>query len=74
MTSCVATKFLCHDTRHSCRDKDKTTSAKLCRDIAKLYRDRIREESMKKCRDRNCMPRPELGDKDENYVATELSI
>ena len=54
--------------------QDQTTSAELCRDIAKLCRDRIQEESMKICRDRNCRPRQELSDKDENYVATELSM
>ena len=47
----VATKFLCRDTEHSCRDK-------------------IQEEGTKLCRDRNCKPRQELGNKDDNYVAT----
>ena len=72
MTSYVTKKFfLCHDTRHSCHNKDKTTSVELCRNITRLCRDRIQEERMKICRDRNCKPRQEPGDKDENYVATK---
>ena len=47
MKSCVATKFLCHDIRHSYHD------------IAKLRRDRIQEESMEICRDRNYRLRQE---------------
>ena len=74
MTSCVATKFLCRGIRHSLHDKDWTTSAELCHDTAKLYYDRIQEESMKICLDRNCRPRQELGDTNENYVAIELSM
>ena len=48
----VATKILCRNTRHSCRDNYKTTSAELCRDIFKARRDRIQEESTNLCRDR----------------------
>ena len=56
MTNCVATKFLCRDTGHSCHDKDYTTSAKLCHGIAKLCHDIIQENSMKICHDGNYRP------------------
>ena len=40
----VATKFLCCDTRHLCRDNYKTTSTELCCDIVKLFHDRIQKK------------------------------
>ena len=55
-SSCKASKN-CHNTRHSGRDINQTTLAKLCRDIAKLCSGRIQEGSLKICRDGNCMPR-----------------
>ena len=54
--------------------KTRQLQKKLCRDIANLCCDRIQEESMKICRDRNCRTRQELDDKDEKYVAIELSM
>ena len=59
----VATN-LCHDTRHSCRDKNKTTASKLCRNIIKVCHDKIQENAQKTCRDRNYRLRHKLRDKD----------
>ena len=37
----LSATILCRNTRHSCRNKNKTVGSKLYRDIIKVYRDRI---------------------------------
>ena len=51
----VATKFLCRDISHSCRDNYKTTSAELCCD-------RIQEEKTKLCRYRKLQATTKAGE------------
>ena len=57
-------QILCRDTRHSCRNKNKTVGSKLCHENIKVYRDRIQEKAQRTGRDRKLQATTEANDKD----------
>ena len=55
--------ILCHDTRNSFLDKNKTVGSKLCRD-------RIQEKAQRTSRDRKLQVELEAATKTKDYVGT----
>ena len=62
--------ILCHDTRHSCHNKNKTARSKLCRDIIKVCHDKIQEKAQIKGRDKKLQAGTEVVTKTEDSDAT----
>ena len=66
--------ILCRDTRHSCREKNKTVGSKLCRDIIKVCHDRIQEKSKRIGHDRKLQASTKAATKTKDSVVKELSM
>ena len=66
--------ILCHDTRHSFRDKNETVGSKLCHDIIKVCHDRIQEKSQRTGCDRKLQATTEATTKTKDSIKTERPI
>ena len=62
--------ILCHDTRHSYCNKNKTVGSKLCRDIIKVCHNRIKEKAQRIGSDRKLL----AATKNEDSVTTKFSM
>ena len=66
--------ILCHDIRHSYRNKNKIAGSKLYRDIIKVYHEKIQEKAQRTGHDRKLQATIEAVIKTKDSITTELSI
>ena len=65
-------QIFCHDTRHTCREKNKIASSKLCRDMIKVGHDRIQDKAQKTCHDRKLHVLQKQAIMTKNSIVTKL--